>query len=860
MEHLYKIVRLILLTGVLVFTTLVMTGVFLYYYYSQDLPKLDRLSDYNPPVVSEVYSATGLKIGEFWSEKRYILRPDELPKTLVQAFVASEDDRFFEHQGIDYPGIIRAFIENLKAGHIVQGGSTITQQVTKSLLLSRERTLSRKIKEAILATRIERKLNKDEILHLYLNQIFFGNRAYGIEAAAKNYFHKSARELNIAESALIAGLAKAPATYSPITNWETAKMRQEYVIDRMHSVGYITKDQAKKARAYPLKIYRAKTDKEFNYDYAPWFTEYVRRYIQKKYGDDAPYTMGLRIETTADLDMQKAADRAVSRGLRELDKRQGYGGPIQTIPESAIAEFSQKNHLKITKERIEGAELVEVSLPDEELSKLPTTIDPEKNYEAVITAVNSKEQTLDVLVGNVPGKILVHDYTWARKRNLNSTGYDNTYYIRDPRGTFNVGDVVLVRRKIPLAGEIKTKGYTPSVAYFSLEQEPEAESALFSYEPADGFVRAIVGGNDFKKSEFDRATQALRQTGSAIKPLIYSAALDKGYTLNTIIEDAPVYYEYLPGKFWSPQNYGGGFKGPTSFRSGLVNSRNVVTVRILMDIGTDYATAYARKLGITTTIQRYYSMALGANSMKLSELSRAYGTFVNNGILPELVFIKRITDKNGNVLEEYKPKSITPFTEQIEARKSEDEKTSTHAEYNEALKAGAEQPIAEEKLKLTEIEKKILHGGYIPDGYAISPRTAAAMVQLMNDIVNYGTGYKVRELKRPAAGKTGTTNDETDVWFVGFVPDLFAGVWVGFDEVQKIGGRETGGKTAAPIFLYYMQEVLKNRPVAQFDLPKDALLSGLETTPLEQSSPNDDAEAGGIRSSGSGTEFLIHDF
>lgn len=843
MEHLFRLVRLGLIVCVLGFTMMVMAGFSLYYYYSRDLPKISSLADYAPPVVSEVYSNSGEKIGEFWTEKRIILSPQELPKTVVQAFVASEDDRFFQHQGIDYLGIVRAFFENLKAGHVVQGGSTITQQVTKSLLLTRERTIARKVKEAILATRIERALNKDEILYLYLNQIFFGNRAYGIEAAAQNYFHKSAKELNIAEAAMIAGLAKAPSQYSPINNYAQAKSRQEYVIERMHAVGYITKDQQKKAKTFPLKIYRAKTDKEFNNDYAPWFTEYVRRYIQKKYGDQVPYTHGLKIETTVDLAYQKAADAAVARGLRELDRREGYSGPLRKISPADINGFAATNHLKIMKDQWGEKELLEPLLPDAELAKLPTEILPDKNYEAVITAVKGPERKLEILVGNVPGVITVNDYGWARKRNVNGTGYDGAIYVQDPRGTFNVGDVILARQK--------TTGPTDA-HYFSLEQIPKAESALFSYEPSTGFVRAIVGGKDFRQSEFDRTTQALRQTGSSIKPLIYSAALDKGYTPQTIIEDAPIYYEYLPGRFWSPENYGGGFKGPTPFRNGLVFSRNVVTVRILMDIGTDYVTAYARKLGITSPIERYYSMALGSNAMRLMELSRAYGTFANGGILPELVYIKRITDRYGRVLEEYQPRTVTPYQEQ--------NKTGNTGEYNEALMNAAQTWIDQEKLKLSEVEKKILYGKYIPEGYAISPKTAAMMVSLMSDVVNYGTGYKVKELKRPAAGKTGTTNDETDTWFVGFVPDLFAGVWVGFDDVQKIGGRETGGKTSAPIFLYYMQEALKDKPVAQFNIPKDieSGFSNLDKSPTE--SGDIDAEAGGVRSPGSGAEFLIHDF
>lgn len=856
MERLFLIVRLFLLMGIVLFTVLVIGGLSLYFYYSKDLPKIASLADYNPLVVSEVFSHDGTKIGEFWEEKRYLLPPEELPKGVIQAVVASEDDRFFEHEGLDYQGIIRAFIENLRAGQVVQGGSTITQQVTKALLLSKERTLKRKVKEAILATRIEHQLTKQEILYLYLNQIFFGNRAYGVEAAARNYFHKSSRELNIAEAALIAGLAKAPSTYSPISNPQRAKARQEYVIDRMHGEGYISKDEAIQAKAYPLQVYKAETDKEFNARYAPWFTETIRRFVQQKYGEQVPYTHGLKIDTTLDLSLQKAADKAVARGLRELDRRQGYQGPLRHLDDDDFNSFNLKNHLKIIREEMEEENYFDIP-PEAELLSRETPLREDRLYEALIEKVDRQGQNLGVTIGNQKGIIRIHDYTWARARNLNTAGYEGVTYVSDPGGKFRMGNIVHVKKKVPTNEDLTQRGYRSDTLYFSLEQEPEVEGALFSYEIQTGFVRAIVGGKDFKKSEFNRAVQALRQTGSVFKPFVYAAALDKGYSPETIIEDAPIYYEYLPGRFWSPQNYGGGFRGPTSFRSGLVNSRNIVTVRILMDIKPDYVAGYARKLGITSPIQKYYSMALGSNDMKLFEVCRAFGAFPNGGILPELVYIRKMSDRYGRILEEHQPRQITPFSEQIKEKSTSGEEFKGPSSLNQTLIDKAQSWIQADQLELTEAEKKILYGDYIPEGYVISPRTAYSMVQLMSDIVNFGTGYKVRELKRPAAGKTGTTNDETDTWFVGYVPDLFAGVWVGFDQVKKLGGKETGGKTAAPIFLYYMQEALNGRPVAQFEIPKDIDLAALKA-PLDVSP--EDAEAGGIQGDPSGAEFFIYDF
>lgn len=856
MTHLFQTIRTMLVSLVGLFCFAILGGMILFYYYSKDLPKLDTLEDYNPPVVSEVFANDGIKIGEFWTEKRYLLSPKELPKGIIEAVVASEDDRFFEHKGIDYQGILRALIENLKAGHIVQGGSTITQQVTKSLLLTKEKKISRKIKEAILATRIEQKFSKEEILYLYLNQIFFGNRAYGVEAAAQNYFHKPAKELNIAETAMIAGLAKAPSIFTPFANAQRAKTRQEYVIDRMYTVGYITKEQAENAKKFPLKVYRAETDKEYNNKYASWFTEHVRRMVQEKYGEQVPYTHGLKIETTLDLTMQKAADLAARKGLLELDKRQGYQGPLKKIQAVDFKTFTDAEHLSIIK-KTEEIDQDPFHMPvDSELLTKPTPLDDAAFYHALITNVDRQNQNLEVLVGHQKGIIRVHDYTWARKRNTNASAYNDVYYVRDPAGTFETGDVILVKKKIIKPEVAKTKGYQDGITYFSLEQEPEAEVALFSYEPSSGFVKAMVGGYDFKRSEFNRATQALRQTGSVFKPFLYSAALDKGYTSSTIIEDAPIYYEFSPGRFWSPQNYGGGYKGPTSFRNALVNSRNVVSVRILMDVGTDYVAAYIRKLGISTPTQRYYSMALGANDMKLNEVARAFGTFPTGGILPENIYITHMTDRYGRVLEEYKPKQIVPFTEQIKNNQNNSQVSNSKG-YDEDLLKDGEEWIKKEKLGLSDVEKRILYGDYIPKGYAISPRTAYMMVSLMNDIVNYGTGYKIKELKRPAAGKTGTTNDETDTWFIGYVPNLVAGVWVGFDQVKKIGGRETGGKTAAPIFLYYMQEALKGKPVAEFNIPQEINADSLNA-PIDLG--GDDAEAGGITAPGSGAEFFIYDF
>jgi penicillin-binding protein 1A len=856
----------------------------LFVHFSQDLPKLDNLRDYSPPVVSEVYAEDGSKIGEYWLEKRIVLTPNEIPLLIKQAIISSEDDRFFEHSGIDYFGILRAMVENLRAGAIVQGGSTITQQVVKTFLLTKERTYERKIKEAILAKRLEDNFSKEEILYLYLNQTYFGNRAYGVEAASENYFHKTAKELSIAEAAMIAGLAKAPTKFSPITNYTRAKERQEYVIQRLYEEKYITEAQMKEALAQKLVIYKGPTDKEFNIRYAPWFVEEIRRQIIAKYGENAPYTHGLRIYTTLDLKAQKAADAAVWRGVLELHERHGYNGPIKHLEENEYNAFFWEAHKQLYYEQFDPDLLMNVT--DDDIAKSNPPLKKDKIYQGVVTEINNATRTMIVRVGNVKGTIDADGYGWARKRNNMSSGYNGVRYINSPSPTFKVGDVVevMVREPkavkvaaTPAAATVTSASVTPATVVpeqisFNLVETPQAESALFSYEPQTGYVRAVVGGKDFTKSEFNRATQALRQTGSAFKPMLYGSALDKGFTPETVIEDAPLTYEYAPGRFWSPQNYGGGYMGSITMRTALVNSRNIPSVRILMSVGLNYAVAFCRKMGITTPIGKYYPMALGAIEMKLYELARAFGTYPNGGIRPELIWIKKMTDRSGAVLEENRPPAIKPFAQQV---KDGDYKPLSVADNNPAHVADALRPdlwnaaqewIEKDKLKLTANEKLILYGKFIPEGYTVSPKTAWTMVSMMSDIVNHGTGYKVHELGRPAAGKTGTTNDLTDTWFIGYVPDLVAGIWVGYDQNKvKVGAGETGGKAAAPIFLYYMQKFLEGKPIKQFE-PPDVDMAQLKA-PANVFPPEagDQGETplgtdGTEPPKGGGADFFINDF
>ncbi len=854
-----RFLRWVLFLTVFSAAAIFLTGIALYLYISKDLPKLDKIEDYRPPVMAEVYDDSGKKIGEFWTEARILTPVDKIPKKLIDAFVASEDDRFFEHKGVDPYGIVRAFWRNFQAGEVVQGASTITQQVTKALLLSPEKTYERKIKEAILATRIEKNLSKEQILYIYLNQIFFGNRAYGVAAAARNYFHKTPDQLNLAEMALIAGLAKAPSLFNPITNPDRARQRLEYVLDRMAEEGYLSRAEAEQSKKLPLKIYKAGTDKDFNYLYAPFFVEHVRRDLQKKYGTEKLYTSGWKIYTTANLEMNQVAQKAVLAGVESFSQKFGYRGPLERLDlPQKISEFLRQEHLELMDE----AGLVDYYQDPgfQRTLSQPTPVVPDRIYRAVITGVEGGQ--LKIRIGNTEGVVASSDWSWGRRTAERSKPWSPA-----------TGDVIEVRLKTSQKDE---KTAVTLSKNFTLYQTPDVESALFSYEPFNGAIKAIVGGKDFKKSEFNRATQALLQPGSAIKPMIYAAAIDKGYTPGTVIMDSPIVYEESPGKFWNPRNYGGKYYGPTAFRNALVNSRNVVTVRILMDIGTHYVAGFMRKMGVSTPIYKYYSMALGSNEVKLEELSTAYGTFITGGIRPQTYFIEKIEGPKGELIEKHEnpihsfligyknieektdskeagakkepasPPKPTPAQGKTPETQPSGKKFGSWDEmgFNNGLLTFSEARSKDDSLLLTQYEKKVLYGDYIPEGYTISPKTAMMMVNILRDVVRAGTGTRALALQKPAAGKTGTTNEATDAWFIGFTPNLMTGVWVGFDEARKtLGNGVTGGNTAAPIWLAYMKEATQKYPIQEFTIPKWVDLSIYEA-PIQMAGTPGDAELG----------------
>lgn len=753
-----------------------------YFYFAHDLPNILSLADYKPPVVSEVFADDGTKIGEFWKERRLLSNVEAMPPHLIRAFIASEDSRFFEHRGIDPRGIARALWEDLKAGSIVQGGSTITQQITRSILLSREQKIGRKIREAILATRLERNLNKHQILTLYLNQIFLGNRAYGVRSAAENYFHKPLKELTLAESALIAGLSRLPADDSPINSRERAKSRQSYVLRRMLDQGYITRDQFEQAFAEPLTIYVAGIDKDFNLKYTPFYTEHVRRMIAEQFGEDFLYGTGLRIDTAVQIDKYRAAETAVRWGLEALDQRQGYRGPLEKgLDKESQAILAEQVHQEALLAAGDQVFHLPETIEDRERASASTPVLPGHNYRAIVTA--RAGGGLQVRVGHNEGIV-------------------DGKHMRSSSRSIDIGDVVEVR---PLDSADNA---------FALTQTPLVQGALFSMEPKTGYVRAMIGGYDYHLSEFNRATQALRQPGSSFKPFVYAAALDKGFTYSTPVADSPVAYRTGVHDVWSPKNYGNSFSGVGAFRDHITNSRNVPTVKIGHAIGLHYLTGFVRKFGLTSPIGKYLSMSLGANGVYVNEIVNAYATFANYGRKPPQVFITRITDTTGKVLFEQLPLSDEPV---VNFPYTGGPPTST--DLNAVLWEHGQQWIEKDGLDLDPQEIQVLYGDRIPEGYTITPQTAYLTVGLLQNVVNHGTGRRVLALKRPVAGKTGTTNDETDTWFIGFTPDLAAGVWVGYDVMKRLGRGEQGGRTAAPIFLMYMQEAVKDTPATPFEPP-----------------------------------------
>ncbi|GBE14174.1 penicillin-binding protein 1A [bacterium BMS3Abin14] len=719
-----------------------------FFYFSLKLPKLQGIDDYKPAIPTIMYDRDGNEAHRFFTENRELISIDQVPRMVINAVLAIEDANFYHHNGLDYGGIFRAFIKNLRAGHVVQGGSTITQQVAKSLLLTNEKKYSRKIKEAILARRISKRFTKDEVLEIYLNQSYFGNGSYGIEMAALNYFGKHVWELTLPQATLLAGLPKAPSAYDPTRNPERALSRRNQVLKRMMEVGDITTAEMSDAQAAPLGLNPRRPVAD---DPDAYFSEEVRRYIYDKYGEDALYRGGLKVYTTMDSALQADAQAAIRRGLRNLDKRQGYRGPLEFI---AAEDFDNA----IEKIRVENGLGDAASGTAGEIPWKPGHM-----AKALVVRVDKDGAHLDL--GGASGYLPLKQMKWARKPNPHIE-YTQAV-LKRADAALSVGALIQVR--------YLGKKSTQNMPLFALEQDPIAEGALVSMDASTGQILALVGGYDFSKSEFNRATQARRQPGSAFKPIVYSAAMDNGFTPSSIIVDSPIIYNDPSIDLkWKPSNYEDKFYGPTTLRTGLIKSRNVVTIKLVQKLGIQAVIQYAKRFGLDKDLPEDLSLALGSLGVTPVELTSAYTVFANLGLHASPWFVMKVVDRDGNVLEQ----------------------------------GGAELVRS------------------------LSEDTAYILQDLLRGVVRSGTGWRAKAVKRPTGGKTGTTNDMVDAWYMGFTPRIVTGVWVGFDESASLGVNETGSRAAAPIWVYFMQKALEGRPVLPFPPPPP----GIEMVKIEPNS------------------------
>ena len=753
-------------------------GYWVYRQFASDLPaNLSAITDYQPIRASQIWSADGELIGEFFVEKRVLLPIEQIPDLVRKAFVAAEDGRFYKHGGVDYLGVLRAAWANLRARQVVQGGSSITQQVAKILIVGQERSLARKVREALLAFRIEKRLRKDQILGIYLNHVYLGHGAYGLASAATAYFGKSVAELTVAEAAMLAALPKAPGNITPLRDFDRAHSRQHYVLDQMRELGFITAAQAEAAASEPLMLVahtRAMTNVA-----APYFVETVRKHVAERYGDEDLLRRGFRIYTTLDMRRQRAAESALRRGLQDLQRRLLFDGPIGHL------DVEQRRQLAAGQPRPVGPG--GFNLDEEQSPFLMALPDPPA---AIVDATNPGARLLDSAAKRAAGE------AWAQRRRV---ARDAPLFDTDPDTIYAAAVTSLGRKVVVASGGLVVPLDPASEAqalawagprgerlgtgdvlpvYFRtqsgsghghreeflahLASAPAVQGALIALDPSNGHLVSMVGGYDYNKSQFNRATQAHRQIGSAIKPFVYAAAIEHGMTPLTIKWDAPVKFKTASG-MWAPHNYKPDYLGPVTLRTALAKSINTVSAQIVAQIGVDSVIDLMRRLGITSKLPHSLSLALGTPDLTLQEVAYGLAAFPAGGKLVTPLFIVKIVDADGRVLEDH----TAP-------------------------------PPREDRL---------------------SPETAYVVTDLMKGVVEIGTGKKARELGRPAAGKTGTSTNYRDAWFFGFVPELLCGVWVGRDDFKPVGHDATGGQVALPIWLSYMQEALRSVPVRDFEPP-----------------------------------------
>ncbi len=782
----------------------------------RDLPPVARLADYRPALTSSVLDRNGELIGEFFEERRVLTPLDAIPDFVVGAFIAAEDSAFYEHRGIDYAALARAASAVLLAGgEKVQGGSTITQQVVKQLLLSPRKSYRRKLREVYLAQQVEDQYSKQHILYLYLNHIYFGSGAHGVGAAAQIYFDKTVGELSLSEAALLAGLPQRPSRYSPFHSPAAAEVRRRYVLNRMRDSGFISRATHARASANPPELAAPRDGEKFLV--ASYVTEEVRRRLVETLGNEVVLGGGLTIETTLDIALQREALRALREGIEALDRRRGYRGPLRRVTqdkiEALLPELARQNGL------VAGTPL------------------PAGFFEAarpgVVLRVDDETQRAVVAFGaGVRATVTLEDVAWAHAPTTELHGKT----IEALSEALSIGDVDTFRLQRAPAFVGATDARAPdgqSALLATLSQHPDVQGALLSFDLETGDVLAMVGGYDFSRSEFNRAVQAQRQPGSAFKPIVYATALREGFTPATILYDRPVVEEDESSGFvFRPQNYGRRFLGPLTMAEALARSVNNATIHLLRDVGIDRVIEFSDELGIRSPLERVLGLALGASPVTLLEITRAYGVFGAGGRYLEPRLVLRVRDRDGKLLLENLPLDPALPTPLPVAAAPEPEEESEFPHPLEATAVVDAEPGADGDADVAQREVEPAEAeAPLPEGFVMRPTEAYLTTSLLRATVENprGTGHRARRLRRPVAAKTGTTNDNTDAWFIGFTPRVATGVWVGIDAREFLGPGETGGRAAAPIWINYMERALAGQPASDFETPDGIVFARIDT-------------------------------
>lgn len=793
MRFLLRFLLIVFVLGIFGAVAAAGVGIYGLWHYGRDLPDYNQLADYEPPTVTRLHAGDGRLIAEYAKERRVFVPVSAIPRRVKQAFIAAEDQNFYSHYGVDFVALARAVVTNVMnyaQGRRPVGASTVTQQVAKNFLLTNEVSIERKIKEAILAFRIERALSKDRILELYLNEIYLGYGSYGVAAAALNYFNRSMDELTTAQAAYLAALPKAPNNYHPIRKRRAAVERRNWVVSRMLEEGFIDSRTAEIARKARLDVVSRDATQ---FVVADFFVEEVRRELIDHYGEDGLYEGGLSVRTTLDPRLQKIADETLRSGLIAYDRRHGWRGPVATVATDGLW-----------------------------LGRLRQVKPPGgiRNWLlAAVLEVDPTKATVGIDTGEI-GEIPLAELKWARAWQPDQTRGPP---VGEPGDVLTPGDVVMVEPLPKPDPEAKDEpaDVVDGVRQYGLRQIPEIQGAIVALDPHTGRVLAMSGGYDFASSEFNRATQAARQPGSAFKPFVYLAALENGYTPATRILDAPFVLDQGPGLGkWKPANYAKRFYGPSPMRLGIEKSRNLMTVRLARAIGMETVAEFAERFDITDRLPQQLSMALGAGETTLLRLTTAYGMLVNGGRRITPTFIDRIQDRNGKTVFRHDKRECSGCT-------------------------GESAP--DRPPKLPDLRDRVA-----------DPVSAYQVVSMLKGVVQRGTGRRVRAVGKPLAGKTGTTNQEMDTWFVGFSPDLAVGVFAGFDQPRPLGRHETGSKVSAPIFRDFMARALEGAPAIPFRVPPGVRLVRIDIQTSRLARPGDkqvilEAFRAGSEPSGDGT-------